>query len=121
VFGKQKALAITVEQSNDNDIMKATQWISVTPNMTRSVSWNMMFNDYNTVAMAHREGWIMTPQYHYQVYSGRLAKNSPLLPALVSFYMTKHCCFVMLFNMRCDCLDITVNLLISVVIVVMRV
>jgi hypothetical protein len=56
VFGKQKALAITVEQSNDNDIMKATQWISVTPNMTRSVSWNMMFNDYNTVAMAHREG-----------------------------------------------------------------
>jgi hypothetical protein len=37
-------------------IINRTIWISTTPDMKYSVTWNMTFNDYNTTAMAHRGG-----------------------------------------------------------------
>jgi hypothetical protein len=40
--------------ADENDIINATQWISTTPDMSQSVTWNMEFNNYNQTTMAHR-------------------------------------------------------------------
>ena len=42
-------------RTNDEGIINSTTWISTTPDMSRSVTYNLSFNNYNQSAMAHRE------------------------------------------------------------------
>jgi len=41
-------------ETDENGIINATQWISTTPDMTKSVMFNLTFNDYNQSDAAHR-------------------------------------------------------------------
>ena len=41
--------------TDDNGIINATELVSTTPDLSRSIMFNLTFNDYNQSAMAHRE------------------------------------------------------------------
>lgn len=41
-------------RTDEQGIINATTWISTTPDMEHSVTYNLTFNDYNQSALAHR-------------------------------------------------------------------